>query len=132
MPIPLNGPAPLGYRIGNSNRPVGQAASDPEGFVVLNMSTGEVFTVTAGVWVSGGTFDTTLLAAWYAATTSNAGPGEGYRIGTTDRPLGQPTTAPEGFLVLNTTTNAVFKSHNGVWIDGGVFPSALLAAWLAA
>jgi hypothetical protein len=132
MSIPLNGPAPLGYRIGNSDRPVGHAANDPEGFVVLNMSTGAVYTVTSGLWVAGGSFDANLLAAWYATTTSNAGPGKGYRIGTTDRPIGGATSAPNNFIVLNTTTNATFVASGGVWTSGGTFPPALLAAWLAA
>jgi len=33
----------------------------------------------------------------------------GYRIGTSDRPLGEPTPNPEGFLVLNQTNGKVFK-----------------------
>lgn len=55
----------------------------------------------------------------------------GFRIGVTDRTLGDATPNPEGFLVLNLTSNAVFKVSGGVWVDGGVFPSALLAAWQA-
>ena len=117
------------YRIGNTNRTLGQASNDVEGFIVLNMCTGDTFVVSGGVWTSGGTFNAALLAAWYGTTVSNAGPGLGYSIGVTDRILGDATPDPEGFLVLNLISNAVFEVSGGVWVDGGVFPSALLAAW---
>jgi hypothetical protein len=132
MPIPLNGPAPLQYRIGTSDRPLGQPTSDPDGFLVLNTTTSQVFKAQGGVWVDGGTFDTTLLAAWYASTVAHAAPGKGYRIGTTDRPIGGHTGAPDGFLVLNTTNSSVFAASSGVWTSAGSFPADLLAAWLAA
>ena len=132
MSIPLNGPAPLQYRIGTTNRPIGQASSDPDGFLVLNTTTTQVFKVQGGVGVDGGTFDSDLLAAWYATTTTNAGPGKGYRIGTTDRPVGGTTGAADGFLVLNTTNGNVFTASSGVWSFSGTFPADLLAAWLAA
>jgi hypothetical protein len=138
MPISLNGKPPLGYRIGTTDRtigapalntitpPIGTPVSYPEGFLVLNTTNGNVFEVVGGVWAAG-TMDATLLAAWKAETVINSG--VGYRIGTTDRELGAATDAPAGFLVLNTTNNAVFESSGGVWVDGGVFPAALLEAW---
>ena len=50
--------------------------------------------------------------------------GVGYRIGTSNRTLGAPTTSPEGFIVVNGSTGAVFVSTGGVWVTGGTFPSA--------
>jgi hypothetical protein len=60
-----------------------------------------------------------------------------YRIGTSDRVIGGPTAAPDGFSVLNQTNLKVFVASGGVWTDGGSMPSpstpfdmsALLAAW---
>src|SRR4051812_43248102 len=38
------------YRVGNSNRVIGDIASPPEGFVVINLSTKECFVVSGGAW----------------------------------------------------------------------------------
>jgi hypothetical protein len=57
--------------------------------------------------------------------------GIGYRIGTSNRPLGGPTPNPDGFTVLNQTNNQVFIAMGGVWTDGGIgtFQADLLAEW---
>lgn len=125
MPIPLNGKT-LNYRIGQTDRILGDPTTEPEGFLVYNLSTATAFQVSGGVWVSA-VMDADLLASWYAETQANTG--IGYRVGTTDRTLGAPTSAPTGFLVLNTTNNTCFRAQGGVWVDGGVFPVALLTAW---
>ena len=52
-----------------------------------------------------------------------------YRVGTTDRILGGPTSAADGFLVLNQASGNVYKAQNGVWTIGGAFDNALLAEW---
>ncbi len=123
----INGKTPLSYRIGTTDRPLGDPAIGyPEGFLVLNTTSGDTFEVSGGVWTSG-TMDADQLAAWYA--TTQAYEAIGYRIGTTDRPLGEPTDAPEGFLVLNTTSGDTFEASGGVWVTGGAFPSDLLDAW---
>ena len=46
----------LGYRIGESDRPIGQTTPDPEGFVVLNQQNNNLFIVSGGIWASAGTF----------------------------------------------------------------------------
>jgi len=60
--------------------------------------------------------------------------GTGYRIGTTDRVLGSPTSAADAFVVLNQTNNKLFIASGGVWTSGGTFPGALsqndFNAWL--
>jgi hypothetical protein len=124
----LNGKPPLGYRICTSDRPLGEATDAPADFVELNQTNGNVFKSQGGVWVDGGTFPAELLQAWFA----NVDPPVEYRIGTSDRPLGETSTAPAGFLVLNTTNGKVFRSQGGVWVDGGTFPAPLLQAWLNA
>ena len=53
----------------------------------------------------------------------------GYRIGTTNRTIGDPTYVADDFLVLNQTSGMCFKAQGGVWVDGGTFPADLLAAW---
>lgn len=55
----------------------------------------------------------------------------GCRIGTSDRPLGEPTPNPEGFLVLDQTNGKVFKVEGCVLVHGGAFPGNILAAWYA-
>jgi hypothetical protein len=134
MSIPLNGDIPLGYRIGTSDRTLGAATDgEADGFLVLNQTNNNVFVAQGGVWVDGGTFDADLLAAWYATVQGTNPPGSGYAIGMSDRTLGDPVDGEaEGFLVLNLTNNNVFLVQGGVWVDGGTFPSDLLAAWLAA
>lgn len=92
-------------------------------------------TISYTIWVTFGSVnsfdsvDPTLIPTWFASTTTVEGPGIGYRIGTSDRKLGDETNAPEGFICLNTTNNKVFQVSGGVWIDGGSFPDDLLAAW---
>jgi hypothetical protein len=54
-----------------------------------------------------------------------------YRIGTTDRTIGDPTGAADNFTVLNTTNNKVFIASGGFWTDGGTdtFDPTILADW---
>lgn len=134
--IPLNGKPPLGYRIGTSDRTLGEATDTPEDFIVLNTTNNAVFQVTGGVWVDAtGTFPADLYAAWLATTT--VFDPNSYRVGTSDRTVGDATTAPEDFLVINSTNNNVFQVQSGLWADvtGSIDPgdlSDLLAAWQAA
>jgi len=53
------------YRIGTSDRVIGEATAAPNGFMVLNQTNGNVFVVVAGVWAAGGPFPPDVLAAWY-------------------------------------------------------------------
>jgi hypothetical protein len=141
MPInsvpPLNGDR-LKYRIGTSDRPVGAPTSDIDGFLVLNQTNNKVFKSQGGVWVEvDGTFPNILLQQWFATVPGTPPPGEGYRIGTSDRSVGSSTTTPDGFFVLNTTNNKVFEVVSGVWQDvTSTFDSSLLTniinAWKAA
>lgn len=131
----LNGSAPLDYRIGSTDRPLAVATDSPEGFIVLNNTTGAAFVVTGGVWADAtGTFDADLLAAWYA--TIPAISPDMYRVGTSDRDIG-PTDSPNGFIVINQTNNSVFQVVGGDWSDvtgsfNGTTKANLLAAWLNA
>lgn len=55
--------------------------------------------------------------------------GTGYRIGQSDRVIGDPAPGhEEGFVVLNQQNNKVFKVVGGVWTDGGVYPNANFTA----
>ena len=134
--IPLNGDAPLGYRICNSDRPLGDSTPDADGFIVLNQSDGSVFVAEGGVWTTG-SFPADLLAAWNATIVGINPPGSGYRIGTSDRAVGHAAAPPENFLVINTTDNKVFQVQSGLWADitSSFSPttlSNLIAAWQAA
>lgn len=130
--IPVNGTR-LTYRIGTTDRVIGQTTDTPENFIVLNETNGNTFKVVAGKWAAGGVFPSDLKAAWYGTTPGlEATAAFGYRIGMSDRILGNPTNAPEGFLVLNMTNSKVFKAQGGVWVDGGAFPADLLEAWRGA
>lgn len=58
-----------GYRIGASDRTLGGTTSDADGFVVLNMTSGNIFLVSGGLWSDGGTypnsnFTSADFAAW--------------------------------------------------------------------
>jgi hypothetical protein len=125
--IPVNGKQ-INYRIGTTDRPIGKETITSEGFLVLNTATGKVFRSEGGVWVDGGVFPPDLLNAWYGTVEGI----DGFRIGTTDRTIGEATTTPEGFLVYNTTNGKTFVVQNGVWTDGGTFPADLMTAWLGA
>lgn len=48
--------------------------------------------------------------------------GIGYRLGLTDRTLGNATNTPEGWIVVNYTNNKVFIVSGGIWTDGGTIP----------
>lgn len=50
------------------------------------------------------------------------------RVGNSDRLLGSPSPAPEGFVVINMGTNACFRSTSGVWASGSM-PSIVAAIW---
>jgi hypothetical protein len=50
--------------------------------------------------------------------------GTGYRIGESNRILGDPSADPEGFTVLNQQNNKLFIIAVGIWTDGGTFPNA--------
>lgn len=54
-----------------------------------------------------------------------------YRVGNSDRTIGEATGAPNGFTVVNLSNNKVFIVSGGVWTDGGTgtFPANILAAW---
>jgi hypothetical protein len=73
-----------------------------------------------------------MLPALLSDTSGNITGGAGYRVGTSDRVIGNSTPCPDGFLVLNTTNDNVFVAHSGIWEDGGSFPTDLLLSWLAA
>lgn len=127
--IPVNAKQ-LGYRIGTSDRILGQATNDPDGFIVLNQTNGNVFEVQGGVWItSPDPFPIDLLDAWYATVEGIVG----YRIGTSDRILGESTSVPNGFLVYNMTNGNTWIVSGGVWtLSGTPFPTDLMAAWLGA
>lgn len=56
---------PVGYRVGNTDRTVGSSTDGcADGFIVLNLCNGNVFTATGGVWAQTGTFSTALMNAW--------------------------------------------------------------------
>jgi len=146
--INLNGKVPnsvdllgtMGYRIGVTDREVGTISNEPEGFVVLNTTNGNVFQTINGEWCSLGPIgnfdgiDDTLLPAWH--NTIPSGP-PGYRVGATDR-SGAADGYPNGFLVWNQTNGSVFAVSGGtlsggVWSGGtwgvGTFTDALKIAW---
>jgi hypothetical protein len=50
--------------------------------------------------------------------------GKGYRVTNTDRTVGGPTAASDGFVLLNQATGKIFKAVGGVWTDAGIFPNA--------
>jgi hypothetical protein len=126
---PVNGKR-LTYRIGKTDRVIGEDTDSPEDFIVLNETNGNTFKVVGGKWAAGGVFPADLRAAWYGTTTGKETmTAFGCRIGTTDRVLGGATEAPDGFLVINTTNNKVFRAQSGVWVDGGAVPAELLSAW---
>lgn len=127
--IPLNGSAPLGYRIVQTDRVVGDPATGhADGFVVLNLSSGNAFIVSGGLWAST-SFPADLLDAWYATIAGT--PVSGYRIGTTDRVIGSPTTASNGFVVINSTNGNIFQAASGLWgiVNGLYNPTNIIAAW---
>lgn len=137
MSILLNGEPPLGYRIGTSDRPLGDTTASPDGFIVLNLTNGNTFEASGGFWISGGTFPAYLYDAWLATIPGVAV--NGYRVDTLDRTdqIGQSTASPEGFFVINSTTNTVLQVVSGVWTDVtlSLDPTTLadiLAAWAAA
>jgi hypothetical protein len=55
--------------------------------------------------------------------------GYGYRIGCSDRNIGDATANPDGFIVYNQTNGNCFIAQAGVWIDGGEFPNTYLQQW---
>jgi hypothetical protein len=105
-------------------------------------------TVVYKIWTSWGSVgnidavDPTLIDRWFNSTPSNPprprenpdvgpGPGIAYRIGNSDRTIGQSADgAPDGFLVLNSTNGKVFVVSGGLWAAGSSFPEALYEAWL--
>lgn len=128
--IPLNGPAPLGYRITTRDRSGSTAA--PDNFILLNQTDNDVFEAEGGTWESTSPFPAYLLDAWFATIPGIAPPGQGYRIGTSDR--SGPTATPNNFIVINTTNNKVFQVQSGSWVDvtGSFDPTTLanlITAW---
>jgi hypothetical protein len=140
--IELNGKSPdstnplgtMGYRIGVTDRVVGSDASEvPDGFVILNTTTGNVFQNIGGKWFSLGTnfdqVDPTLFPAWNNTIPGVGGPGVAYSVTTSSRTIGDSAAGyPEGFLVLNQCTGTAFVVSGGVWASG-TFPPDLLTAW---
>ena len=140
--IPLNAKVgAMGYRIGTTDRMPGEVSNQPDGFVVLNQSNGNVFQSIGGKWCTLGpignldAIDPTLLPAW--KNTVPSGP-PGYRVTNTDR-TGSADGYPNGFLILNQTTGSAFTVSGGtlsggVWSGGtwgpGTFSKALTTAWL--
>lgn len=49
----------LGYRVGESNRPLGIATPNPDGFIVLNQQNNKLFIASGGIWTDGGTYPNT-------------------------------------------------------------------------
>jgi len=112
LQLGVNGPS-LGYRIGTSDRPLGDATSDPEGFIVLNTTNGNTFKVSGGIWVTGGTFPVYLYDNWLASTPAVAT--GTYRVGNSDR--SGATSTPNNFIVINQTNSKVFQVSGGSWVD---------------
>jgi hypothetical protein len=52
------------YRVGNSSRTLGDSTNDPEGFIVLNLSTLQCFQVSGGVWINFGLVPLALVTVW--------------------------------------------------------------------
>ena len=52
-----------------------------------------------------------------------------YRVGVTDRLIGQPANPPEGFIVLNLTNRSCFLVAGGLWTSLTTIPSCLSTAW---
>ena len=57
-----------GYRIGESDRIIGDSTADPEGFIVLNQQNGKLFLVAGGIWTDGGTFSNANFTQEYFDT----------------------------------------------------------------
>lgn len=52
-----------------------------------------------------------------------------YRVGETDRPIGEITTNPEGFYVLNLANRKAFIVSGGVWTAANFIPPVIVLAW---
>ena len=139
--------SPIMYRIGINDIDDGPATGFPDGFVHFNQTNGKAWQAVGGVWSYWGpvgnldAIDPTLIDRWYSTLPAYAQSAatvggnaiqnqSGYRIGVSDRTLGETADAPEGFLVYNQTNSKTFKVQGGMWVDGGTFPTALFAAWL--
>ncbi len=52
------------FRIGESDRVIGESTNDPEGFTVLNLITQNCFVVSGGVWAAATTVPDVLVQVW--------------------------------------------------------------------
>ena len=59
------------FNICNSDRQIGAATADPDGFVVINLSSQNVFVVSGGVWAAGSasSIPAALFDVWSSLTT---------------------------------------------------------------
>ena len=120
----------IGFRFGTTDRNPGEVSNVPDGFVVLNQTTGNAFQSIDGKWCALGSdldsVNPTLLDRWFSTTPTYAQWGAtvggneianemGYCIVTSDRQIGGVSDAPENFLVYNITNGNTFKSVGGVW-----------------
>lgn len=143
--IPLNAPV-LSYRFAVNDVQRGEQSGAVDGFIHYNQANGNVFYSLGGQWTFLGSvgnldaFDPTLIDRWGSTLPTYAQPGatvggnaiqnqSGYRIGTTDRTIGDTANMPDGAMVLNTTNNNCFVVSGGLWASG-TFPASLYAAWL--
>ena len=122
----------LQYRVGNTDRPLGEATDVPDGFVVYNTSEQTAFKVTGGVWVTEN-YDPDFIARWSSSTEPNVDAvyTAGYKMGTVNPVIGQPATGhPNGFVFVNPATQACFIVSGGLWADNtGGFSSNQLTDW---
>jgi len=79
------------FNICNSDRQIGAETADPDGFVVINLSTQNVFVVSGGVWAAGSasSIPAPLFDVW-ASLTTIFGAGGGSTGSSSDAP---PSTA---------------------------------------
>lgn len=122
----------LMYRVGNSDRALGEATEAPEDFVVYNTSNQTAYKSTGGVWATE-TYDPDFIARWSSAAESNADAvyTEGYKVGTIDPIIGEETPGhPDGFVFVNPATEACYIVSGGLWADNtGGFSSNQLDDW---
>lgn len=122
----------LMYRVGVTDRPLGEPTDAPDNFVVYNTTNETAFKSSGGVWVSE-PYDPDFIARWSSATEPNpdAVYTQGYKMGTVDPVIGEAATGhPNGFVFVNPATQACYIVSGGLWADNtGGFNSAQLTDW---
>lgn len=122
----------LQYRVGNTDRPLGEATEAPDDFIVYNTTNQTAYKSAGGVWISD-TYDAEFIARWSSATEPNVDAvyTEGYKIGTVDPVIGEAAPGhPDGFVFVNPSTQTCFIVVSGLWADNtGGFDADQLVDW---